>query len=279
MNADIIKCKNVTVDRSIAYCAGCRRIIGYVDENNTVHLHNVRLVRFEPLCVRVAGNRQVHFIKAVDYVNSKRKYSIDLFDLLDEPVSKKQKVQQRLTVMRVNTNDNLNSVDFDFEEEDSEEEFHPELFWENSGFVTSTPGRLPENGQFTSSVHSYALEEYSSPSSHSDDSDEYDSLNEVDTWSEDESAFETDANFYSSNSSSRGSSDAISISSSLTYSPNSIENHPNFRAVSNVPNKIERPVLGNYSFLYDRSFQIVNKHYFRAYFNFILFPFFIFPPF
>lgn len=105
VNAIASDCENIAIRGSIIYCIYCRRILGYIDENNYVHLHNVRLLQFEPVGAKLIGDRQVQITKFSDVdincMSNKRKYPIDSFDILDEPALKRRKIEQCLTVARV----------------------------------------------------------------------------------------------------------------------------------------------------------------------------------
>lgn len=129
MNTDVAKCKSITVSGSLIYCAQCRRIIGYVDERNIAHLQNVRLLRYEPLSVNINGGKRVQFMSVSE--NNKRKYSVDMFDLMEEPSAKRRRIEQDLTVMRLGVDYDVNDI-----------EPNQNRLWEDAEFSTHTPGPL-----------------------------------------------------------------------------------------------------------------------------------------
>lgn len=146
MNVRLDDCRNVILDSNgtIIYCIHCRRITGYVDENRIAHLHNVRLLQYEPVVMNKIGNQHVQFMKVFEFI-PKRKYSIDILDLLGEPPFKKPRTET--TVMRVAENNNVLPLDPIFEEDEDEfmNEFEDGEFWNDANFVTSTPGRMPSS--------------------------------------------------------------------------------------------------------------------------------------
>lgn len=82
---------NVILDGPIIYCKNCRRILGYVDENGVAHLHGVRLLKYEPLNVRIIGGKKIMAVSISENISNKRKCPVDGFDPMDEPNSKRQK--------------------------------------------------------------------------------------------------------------------------------------------------------------------------------------------
>lgn len=83
--------KNVLIDGPIIYCKLCHRVIGFIVEGNSVVLKDVRLLKYEPLFTDIVGGNRVSYIKISTDVSLKRKYPVDVFDLVDEPEPKRQK--------------------------------------------------------------------------------------------------------------------------------------------------------------------------------------------
>lgn len=181
-------------------CAQCRRIVGYVDEKNIAHFDNVRLLRFGPINIRFIGGKWVQCIKTSDNVSAKRKYPVDIFDIIDEPLAKKPKVFQNIILMQVNVH---NESGFSIPSDDEIP------FWEQADFVTSTPGY---NSSFVSPT----------PSGSESGS------NELETASEDEPILDPRSLCVPTYSFDLPSYDSAWNS---PFSINNFQNHPNFRGV------------------------------------------------
>lgn len=98
--ANINDCKSVEEINSIVYCVQCRRILGYVDEYRNAHLQNVRILEFSPIGMNNDEDKIVSFMKMRECSGLKRKHCNDRFDLMDEPIPKKTRLDT-MFVMRV----------------------------------------------------------------------------------------------------------------------------------------------------------------------------------
>lgn len=119
-------CKNVSTDGTILICRGCRRVLGYFDEQNIAHLYDVRLQRFEAPRVEVTANQRVQFVRVSEHLSDKRKYPVDSLDLADEPPIKRKCVEE--SIMRIDITNGVSTVEHDIgEKEKQEEAIEPEL--------------------------------------------------------------------------------------------------------------------------------------------------------
>lgn len=67
--------RNYYIVGCIVFCAFCRRVIGYVDEEDMVHSKDVRLLKYGPVEISIGGvNRVEYFTRISDDVSNKREW-------------------------------------------------------------------------------------------------------------------------------------------------------------------------------------------------------------
>lgn len=103
-------------DGRLIFCQGCRRILGYFDEENVAHLYNVRLQSFEAPRVEVTDNQRLLFVRVSEVSLNKRKYPIDSLDLADEPPAKKRCLEE--CIMSIELTNGVSTVTHDIGEEE-----------------------------------------------------------------------------------------------------------------------------------------------------------------
>lgn len=130
VRAHFRECSNYFIAGSLLSCKRCRRSIGFVSEDNSFVLHCIRLMHFSPFKVKKEDGNEIMFMRMSDCATNKRRIDIDDHLL----PFKKRKIEQNITVMRVNLSGNAT-----IRNENVEEEYDPYAFPNTPGFLPQTP--------------------------------------------------------------------------------------------------------------------------------------------
>lgn len=113
--ANKAKFKNVSFAGSLAFCSSCRRILGYVDESDIVHVFGARLLKFEPNRRPTTGLEGFYTMRISSDITVKRQYPADILDIIDEPEIKRPRLNlavKRLSIEPIlqHSSDDLDQI-------------------------------------------------------------------------------------------------------------------------------------------------------------------------